>query len=345
MTAKRVLLRSLVAGVASLAALALAEGVLRLAGFEPWVPRATDAREPRVVDEDPELGWRSRPGSHVFPAYSPEGRETTMTITAGGARRTAAAAGAPGRPQALVVGCSFAQGWALDDQDSMPWRLQERLPEAEVVSFATGGYGTYQSLLLLERVLPGMERAALVVYGFIPHHEKRNVAAASWLRTLLLYSRRSQAAPPFVTLTRDGGLARHPPTRWLALPGRRFSAAVAAAETAWMRLAAARREVDRRQVTELLLLELDRLCRRHRARLLVALLWVDDGARAEYTSFLADHGVAAVDCSVPLTRAMTVPGEGHPNAQVAATWAACLASRVRAELSTNPTTATSGGRT
>ena len=61
----------------------------------------------------------------------------------------------------MVLGCSFVQGWALSDEETFAWKLQERFVRARVLNFGTAGYGTTQSLLALERYLeePGARMA------------------------------------------------------------------------------------------------------------------------------------------------------------------------------------------
>ena len=37
------------------------------------------------------------------------------------------------------------QGWAIDDNETYPWKLQKRYPSLNVLNYGTGGYGSYQS--------------------------------------------------------------------------------------------------------------------------------------------------------------------------------------------------------
>src|SRR5262249_12408647 len=60
----------------------------------------------------------------------------------------------PGAPTALFIGCSFTQGWAISDQETFPWGVQEHFPAARVLNAGTAGYGTYQSLLGLSEPSP-----------------------------------------------------------------------------------------------------------------------------------------------------------------------------------------------
>ena len=65
------------------------------------------------------------------------------------------------------------------------------------------------------------ERPDIVLYGFAPMHEARNVATADWLRGIALSARTAIAAVPFVTIDAEGGLVEHPPSRYPTWPFRR----------------------------------------------------------------------------------------------------------------------------
>ena len=69
--------------------------------------------------------------------------------------------------------------------------------DIEVFNFGVGGYGGYQSLILQERKLKDLKSIQHVIYGFIDHHEVRNVAAGSWLYMLNEYSSRGHVMVPY----------------------------------------------------------------------------------------------------------------------------------------------------
>jgi hypothetical protein len=317
----------------TLLALLVAEIGLRVAGFGPWRDETIDVREPTMHGPDPVLGWTNRPGAYTVPPYHPEGSEMRYVFLENGARRTHEAQSASGdeRAKVIAVGGSFMQGLALSDGETIPWAVQERLPEMEVLNFGCGGYGTYQSLLALERVLPGTPRPAFVVYGFIEHHETRNVAPPNWVAHLARFTRRGHVAVPFVTSGPDGALARHAPVGHRRWPMGERLAVVATAQRAWARVTSAPRMRSRRAVTEGLLLEMRDVTHRHGAVLVVVLLACDEETRAHYEAFLGGAGIAVADCSVTsIPASRRVRGEGHPGPEQAASWAACVADAIAA---------------
>lgn len=184
-------------------ALLVAETVLRLAGRAP-VAAPDEATNQLVYEPDPELGWVNKPGVYRFPPYDPEVGPVTLTIWSDHSRATARAR-PPGPARVALVGGSIMQGWGVSDESTLAWRLQERFPEDCLVNYGTGGYGTYQTLLRLERLLA--EPSAVpeaVVFGLGSFHEERNVADGSFLKLLAVYSLRGHVRVPYVTLDERG---------------------------------------------------------------------------------------------------------------------------------------------
>ncbi len=310
-------------GLGLAVSLALAEGAVRLAG---WAPRRSDTQShiPRVFEPDPVLGWHAKPGSYVYPGYGDAVEPVVITILADHTRSVGSGLADP-EPSAeiLFVGGSFTMGWALSDWETFPWRLQRRMRHLRVRNLGTSGYGTYQSLLTLERELP--KRAPdLVLYGYMVHHEQRNVASLSWLRFLAELARDDVAEVPYVTLGPEGELVRRPPLGHLLLPLRRQLALVAFAEDVWMDLAIWGLTEETRAVTRLLLLEMARTSRAHGAEFGVVFLHASDKQRANLSRFLANKDILSIDCNQQIQKHEEVPEDGHPGARVNRRWARCL---------------------
>lgn len=136
-----------------------------------------------------------------------------VTILADHSRTTGPRHDAAAASRVDIVGCSVTNGYGLSDADTFAWKIQQTHPELEVVNFGTAAYGTFQSLLRMERSLDERPPPRLVLYGFITQHEARNVATYDWLRGLAQTSSRGHVAPPYVTLGAGDTLARHPPKR------------------------------------------------------------------------------------------------------------------------------------
>jgi hypothetical protein len=312
--------------VAIVFALAILEAGLRLAGREPWSSAHRDTTEPTMHEPHAVLGWKGAEGNYVVPPYAPGGSAFRFSLDANGSRRTSAEDKVSGN-EVLTVGGSFTQGWAIGDEESFAWKLQERFPSFNFINYGTGGYGTYQSLLVLERELPRLKSPRLVIYSYTHHHQFRNVAPASWLRGLARFSRRGMVEVPYVTLGPDDSLVRNPPEGYSSWPLRTYSSTITSIEEIYMARKTAGRLDQNRQVTEQLLLEMVEITRQHGADLLVVVLQAPRPVMRHYFRFLSPHSVPFADCTrVPLTH---VVGEGHPDGKTHTLWTNCISSAVR----------------
>ena len=131
-------------------ALVSAEGVLRLAGYDP-VPGLTDGRELVVqLSEDPELLYELTPGveGHYFGC--------DVSINEGGfrdAEYTLTKPAGVSRIVALGDSVTFGTGLGVDETWSSYLRLHvgKRAPGTEVLNMGVGGYDTAQEVRFLER--------------------------------------------------------------------------------------------------------------------------------------------------------------------------------------------------
>ncbi len=319
---------------------------LRIAGHQPW-QYIVHENEPTMHERDETLGWRNKAGKYEFPGYTVKRRrDIKVTFLGDGLRSTHPKQNnrRDDRPKLVIAGGSFTQGWGISDHRTYPWRVQKAFPGFEVLNYGTGGYGTYQTLLTLERALPTLNNPRVVIYGFMAHHQKRNVAPDNWLEMLSRYSNRSHVDLPYVTVGPEGELQRHPPEAYPALPFRDRLAMVHLLGKGIMRNQTKTRKRQARPVTEALLREMNDLSTRHGARFLVVLLEADEGTKEHYKNFLAEHDVPAIDCAFPMGKDMRIRREGHPNGKMNAKWASCLVEQLRqldvaprnVELSTPP---------
>jgi hypothetical protein len=308
--------------------LAGAEILLRASDREPWRPLFIDPAQPVIYQPDPVLGWRHKAGDYRFPAFSPLGRGARMRFLADASRSTGTPPDVDGGAIAIVGG-SFTEGFAIDDHETFAWKLQEKFPSLRVKNYGHGGYGTYQSLLILEEVLSQRPPPVMALYGFYEGHEIRNVASVDWLEMLSKTARRHRTiAVPYASLGDDGAIVRHRATSYPVWPLREQSAAIAFLQRGYASLRARERIAQRAAVTEQLLLEMQRASEAGGADFVVAFLYASAENRARYSGFLDQHGVAFADCAQPLLPAFQVPADGHPNEKLNAIWANCIADAI-----------------
>jgi hypothetical protein len=301
-------------------ALVLSEILARHFGYRPWRAHGFDAKEPTTHAPDPELGWRNKEGSFTVPPYHPSGKPIHITNLDNGRRRTGYNL-TPTEGEIVVVGGSYSQGWAISDNETFAWRLQEAYPHLTVENYGTGAYGSYQSLLVLERRLPKMVSPKIVLYGFIDHHESRNVAPGMWLRMLSSFSNRGHVKMPYSTLDDNDEIVRHSPEGYLQLPFRQSLALVDLIERTTMKMKTGARSRQKRAVTEAILLEMEAVSSRYGATFYVVFLDSREDTKRHYIGFLDRYKIGYIDCVHPLDQGWTVPGESHPNGRLNAFYA------------------------
>jgi len=324
--------RPLFIAIAALLGVALSFAILelmvRMTGRIPWHNLRLKENEPTMFEADARLGWKPIPGRHVIAPYSEGAPAIQMTLLPDRGRTTGA--GGDGHAKLLFVGCSFTQGWAIPDDETFAWRLQQQFPSLSVLNRGVAAYGTYQSLLVMEQALAGPERPEMVFYGFIEEHEPRNVAAPAWLLLLALGSRAGMGSTPYCTLAEDGTLIRHEPESYTRWPLRQYSALITFLEWRYFELEAGDRGSQQQAVTEQLMLEMQRIAEQHSSRFCVVLLHVSPTGRAHYVDFLERHHIDFVDCAYPITDALHVRGEVHPNGVMNQRYADCIAEKIAA---------------
>lgn len=138
--------------------------------------------EKPLAMEDAVTGYRCIPGVHRLAMVS-QGRRKEFTVTIGeDGYRITGRQQAAGRPALVLHGCSFTWGYLLNDEETYPWRLQERLPEYVVRNLAQNGFGTAHAYLQA-RSLDPPPAAAIVVYAAF--HKPRNSPSAEWMKQMV----------------------------------------------------------------------------------------------------------------------------------------------------------------
>jgi hypothetical protein len=305
-----------------------AEILLRVTGLGgSWAIPAVE-NEPTMSKPDAILGWRVIPGKFKAPPYSQEGTEAIYTFLKDGSRATSEDE-ETGPYDLIFLGCSFTQGFAVSDRDTFPWKIQSEFPSMKIGNFGTCGYGTYQSLLLLRELYKQNIKPAIVVYGFLPFHEERNIAHSEWLRSLSRSSRRGHIATPFCSLNYEGELMEHKPVAYPVLPFREHIFSIAFLSKVYYRYVdqeERRRRQAGSEVTEKLILAMNSLAKKNGSDFSVAIL----ADPKQYESFFKTSGLGTIDCRLELDKDHIVSGESHPNGKAHSIWAGEMATFLKA---------------
>jgi lysophospholipase L1-like esterase len=167
-------------GTAGRVALALASTVLVLGVLEVIArvarSRQGGGREENTIalytEHDPRLGWRKRPGARA--TYRRREFTEEVEINSRGLRDIERGyEAAPGVFRILLLGDSFVEGYTVDLQSTVGWRLEQMLGggdcKAEVINGGTSGWSTDQEYLFY--VDEGSRYTAKVVVLFFYYND------------------------------------------------------------------------------------------------------------------------------------------------------------------------------
>jgi hypothetical protein len=142
--------RAALAAGAALAAAAVLEVALRLAGYST----------PQLHQLDADLGWSLR--AHKSGAYAAEDGRTHVAINAAGFRDRQHALDKPDPVYRIaILGDEYSEAMSVALRDTWWWRLEPELQRCdfqpgklvEVLNFGVAGYGTAQELVLLQKTV------------------------------------------------------------------------------------------------------------------------------------------------------------------------------------------------
>ncbi len=298
-----------------------AEYVLRKKGYSPglrpsWMVEHDLRIEPdgRFFSEDSLLGWVHRAGVytiHLSDAFSftVTQREDQRRIT----RPLTEYDGHDDRPKIWFFGCSYTHGWSLDDDETFCWQLQQSLDGYEIVNYGGDGYGTLQSLLMLEKKLEEGPAPEAVVVAYAGFHDERNTFSRSWKKTLTCSNKMGPIPVPCARLDRNGNLKiKQTRLRYRKFPLMESSALVHLVERKFTGLL--NRVYQNRRVTRAVIERMAELCERQETALAVAGIFPDASTR-EMLAWCEGQGLPTVDVSVEGDAAYNnLPHDPHPSA-------------------------------
>jgi lysophospholipase L1-like esterase len=109
------------------------------------------------------------------------------------------------KPDIWIFGCSFTHGWSVNDNETYPWLLQERMPEYNVVNYGVSGYGTIHSLLQFREALK-TRTPRVAVLAYANFHDERNTFERSRRKIMVAYNKLGPVVQPYARLDRAGRL-------------------------------------------------------------------------------------------------------------------------------------------
>jgi hypothetical protein len=313
-----------------------AEVIVRLKTFKSWrKPDISVKVDPggRFYQRHPVLGYRHIPG--VFKVTPKNGvpfnvshLPNTLRITQPLERYDRSRK----KEEIWIFGCSFTHGWGLNDEETYSWRLQERLPQYEIVNFGVGGYGTIHSLLQFREALK-LRTPKAVVLAYASFHDHRNTFLRSRRKQFAPWNKLGPLVQPYARLDERGYLrylvedVDSEPETILTM---RRSALIDLIETLYYKYED--RSVDSHAVSEALVMEMARLAEKHNAKFVVAGINRNPGMLA-MLEFARKNAIASFDISVdPNISANQLLNDSHPSAIATQTYADRLERILSAEI-------------
>ncbi len=288
------------------------EITLRLKGDLPRKNPDFTINEPLINIPDPVLGWRPKIGNHKFRPWSKDGKETYLTINKDKSRFTGSID--QNKDKIIFIGGSITQGWAVSDDQTFSYIFQKNNMSHKIYNFGVGGYGGYQSLLMLEKVFKNKDKIKLVIYGLIPHHEIRNTAAGSWMYLLNFFSKRGFISLPYSSIDKEKKLIKYPPIQYLTLPFGENSALVAKIEKRIMKIRSLIREKKQTEISLSIIKEMNKLSLKNNSKFVLLFLEdFNDDRSKKYDLFLKNNNINHIKCLMPKGQKYIVQGDGHPN--------------------------------
>ncbi len=257
-----------------------------------------------------------------------------MTFSADGGRVSPLLQGKENAPfKVLVVGCSFTQGLGVADDETYVHFLNQRFPQTRFESFGTAGYNTLQSTWMAERVLTRWEtqqtRPALVIYGLIFDHLRRNVGK---FRVPLNDSMGVHYAIPPHVRQRGNDLDLQPYRELGPWPFENVSVILSLLHKTWIRFGYDVDGSEALEVTSRLIERFDQIVRARGSRLLVVVLVRDRPVQ----DLIQTKSAEVLDCSHPdwgTDPSLRTGGtKGHPTAELHQYYADCIGNWMERQL-------------
>ncbi len=131
--------------------------------------------------DDPVLGYAIYPGRYdITERNGGLSHRFRLTADAGGHRVTSTAP-RQGAKRIFVTGDSALFGWGLNDEQTLPWLLQARFTQDDVINLSVNSYSSVHAMLQLDGVRPAVSPDDIIVLTYHPITNDFNVASSLML--------------------------------------------------------------------------------------------------------------------------------------------------------------------
>jgi hypothetical protein len=314
---KRWLFRLLYYPLATLMILSLAEGSARILGYRPWTTRKLDVVvDPggRLYMPNPTLGYTALPGKYKVTlsgsySFNITNLDNTLRVT-----HPLETTPDKAKTKIWIFGDSITYGWSINDEETYPWLLQQRLPEYELFNFGVNGYGTLQNLIQFREALKNGAAPKVVILTYAAWHDARNTFIRGRGKMLAPAASLGPVNQPYARFDRSGQLNVSLDTLgYREFPLMRYSALINALEESYDRYE--ERRAQSHEITKAIIKEFADLCKTRGIELVVAGL-TSDPPTSDMLSYCRGEGLKTVDIRVDLNikENNNLPYDSHPSA-------------------------------
>lgn len=281
--------------------LGIAELLVRLFGYHGWEPIKVPATNDILPDQ--ELGWIKK-----FPK-KPTKANSVAT-----------------KPEVWVFGGSFVAAEGLNPDQSFTELLAKEHKQLRILNLGVNAYGSYQSLLLAQRLLNESEKPRIIIYGFVDFHEYRNIAHWQWLKSLAWNNSTGSVSLPYCRLNSENQTNCHSSRKYPFWPARKELALIPFLEEAYLRFGDISVLKQKEAVTVDIIEQFRDLCKENNVEFLVVQLSSINKDSNAYAKLLKHSNINYKNCIHPKgnSQEYILPSNGHPNALLNRHWAACL---------------------
>lgn len=304
----------------------LLEFFLRFLNFKPWKYENEKFQNNQIFQYEKKLGWISKQGSYVMTFDENKNPNSFITIEKKGNRFIKNSEKNEGN--IIFIGGSFTQGWGINDDQTFSSLIKKNFKDYNVYNFGQSGYGGVQSLLLLENIIKKIEKPKLIIYGFIEHHEQRNVARSTWLETLLRYSKRGhdhKPKIPYATINKDNQLIIHEPKGYIEFWLREKSSLILILEKFTNKQINRQRKKYQDLVTKQIFIEMKKIADENNSNFLIVNLYFSNKDNEKnYEVFINEKNLNYTNCNLNLDKSLLILNDFHPNHKANELYRKCI---------------------
>ncbi len=300
------------------------EVLLRTYGYTPFI--YFDYKENSIHEYNKVLGWKPKEGKYTFQSKDKPSKLNKVEIMKFGNRFSGD--NKDNLENIFLFGGSFAFGEGVSDKETFAFNLNFLTPNYNIYNFAVPGYGTIQSILMLEHVKNKVKLPKIIIYNFIDHHKVRNVARGEWLGHLLQTSNKNSTLDPKVPygeIHNQEELIIRPPIGYIKLPLREKLALIAVIEKIYMKQITRNRKKYQNQVFLKGIYKMKQISESMNSIFVVTNIDLNNSVSdKEIVNFTKEKDIFYADCRTPHFKKFKIKNDYHPNKLAHEFYSNCL---------------------